>query len=115
MNNTPNKAEVAKSKAHDLKNLLSYQAGAVVSRTVISKKAGTVTVFSFDREQGLSTHSAPFDALVYVIQGEAKITIAGVSRKVKAGEFIILPANEPHALKALKRFKMMLVMIKSQS
>lgn len=72
-----------------------------------------MTIFAFDQEQGLSEHTAPFDALVYIIDGEAKITIAGQDHILKQGEMIIMPANKPHALKALKRFKMMLVMIKS--
>jgi quercetin dioxygenase-like cupin family protein len=85
----------------------------VVSKTVIAKEAGTVTLFAFDRGQGLSTHSAPFDALVYILDGEARITISGRSLRVKAGDMVIMPADKPHALKAVKRFKMMLVMVKS--
>ena len=105
--------EVLLSKAVGLAALVNYQAGAVVSKTVIAKKAGTVTVFAFDRGQGLSTHSAPFDALVQILDGEARITIAGKGMNVKKGEMIIMPADKPHALKANKRFKMMLVMVKS--
>jgi quercetin dioxygenase-like cupin family protein len=104
---------VLMSKAIDMAALVSYQEGAVVSKTVIAKKTGTVTVFAFDKGQGLSTHSAPFDALVQILDGEAKITIAGKPLKVGEGEMVIMPANKPHALKALKPFKMMLVMVKS--
>jgi quercetin dioxygenase-like cupin family protein len=96
-----------------LDGLIVYQEGAVVSRTVIDKPAGTVTVFAFDKGQGLSEHTAPFDALVNVIDGEAEITISGRPLRVKKGEMLIMPANDPHALKAVTRFKMMLVMIKS--
>jgi quercetin dioxygenase-like cupin family protein len=95
-----------------LAGLLDYQEGAVVSRTVIDKKTGTVTVFAFDQGQGLSEHTAPFDALVYVLDGEAMITVAGVESRVAAGEMLIMPASKPHALRAAKRFKMMLVMIR---
>ncbi len=84
-----------------------------MSRTLIDKKAGTVTLFSFDEEQGLSEHTAPFDALVYIIDGAAEIIISGKPNKLKTGEMIIMPANKLHALKAVKRFKMLLVMIKS--
>lgn len=95
------------------KDLVAYDKGAVVSRTIIEKKTGTVTIFSFDKGQGLSEHTAPFDAMVEVLDGEAEIFIAGKPHKVKAGEFIIMPANKPHALKAVKKFKMALVMIRS--
>jgi len=104
---------VLMSKAIGLAGLLNYQDGAVVSKTVISKKTGTVTVFAFDKGQGLSTHSAPFDALVQILEGEARITISGKGLKVVEGEMVIMPANKPHALKAVKPFKMMLVMVKS--
>lgn len=101
------------ARAFSLADLVDYQEGAVVSRTVIAKPTGTVTVFSFDKGQGLSTHSAPFDALVVILDGEARITISGKAHKVSKGEMIIMPANKPHALKANKPFKMMLVMVKS--
>jgi len=96
-----------------LKDLVEYQAGAVVSRTVIDRKTGTVTLFAFDREQGLSEHTAPFDAMVYLLDGAAEITISGKSFALKAGEMIIMPANEPHSLKAVEKFKMLLIMIRS--
>jgi len=92
--------------------MVDYQEGSVVSREVISKPAGTVTVFAFDAGQGLSEHTAPFDALVQVIDGEAEIRISGHPHHLKAGEMIIMPAGEPHALKAIGRFKMLLVMIR---
>jgi quercetin dioxygenase-like cupin family protein len=93
--------------------LVSYQSGAVVSRTIVDQKAGTVTLFAFDRGQSLSEHSAPFDALVFGLDGEAEITIDGRPHRVQAGEMIIMPAGRPHSLKAAAPFKMALVMIKS--
>ena len=99
--------------AAKLNDLISYQGDAVVSRTIIDKKTGTVTLFSFDAGQGLSEHTAPFDALVYICDGEAEVTISGEANRLKEGEMIIMPANEPHALRAIEKFKMMLVMIKS--
>ena len=94
-------------------DLTDYQADSIVSRTIIDKNTGTLTLFAFDEGQGLSEHTAPFDALVYIIDGEAVVTISGKSMPVKTGEMVIMPANQPHALKASHRFKMMLVMIKS--
>ena len=93
-------------------DLLDYQEGSVVSRTLIDKKTGTVTLFAFDEGQGLSEHTAPFDALVHIIDGEAEITISGKGIHMKGGEMVIMPAHEPHALRALKRFKMVLIMIR---
>ncbi len=94
-------------------DLLDYQEGSVVSRTIIDKKTGTVTLFAFDVGQGLSEHTAPFDALVYILDGEAEIVISGKMFRVNAGEMLIMPANEPHALRAAtKQFKMMLIMIR---
>lgn len=106
--NPVNKATVMK-----ILNLADYQEGAIVSRTIIDKKAGTITVFSFDEGQGLSEHVAPYDALVSLLDGEAEITISGKAYMVNAGEMLILPANQPHALRAIKKFKMMLTMIKA--
>ena len=100
------------NKSAKLASLSEYQDGAVVSRTLINKPTGTVTVFSFAEGQGLSEHTAPFDAMVYVIDGTVEITISGTAHKLSAGETIIMPANLPHALKALEKFKMLLVMIK---
>jgi len=93
--------------------MINYQDGAVVSKEIIKKQTGTVTLFAFDQGQGLSEHTAPFDALVYILDGESVITIAGTPHTVKSGQMIIMPANKPHALQAVKRFKMLLVMIKS--
>ncbi|MHA2430684.1 MAG: cupin domain-containing protein [Promethearchaeota archaeon] len=95
--------------------MLDYQEGSVVSRTLIDKNEGTVTLFSFDEDQGLSEHTAPFDALVNVIDGKVKITISKKDYILNKGQMIIMPANEPHALKALERFKMMLIMIKAKN
>ena len=94
-----------------LENLVSYQAGSIVSRTVINRPAGTVTLFAFDRGEKLSEHTAPFDALVQVLDGAVEITISGKPYRLKKGEVIIMPAGEPHSLKAAERFKMLLVMI----
>ena len=96
-----------------LVDLADYQEGSIVSRTIIDKKTGTVTFFAFDKGQGLSEHTAPFDALVYLLDGEAEIVISGKPFRLKAGEMLIMPANDPHALKAIKRFKMILTMIRS--
>jgi len=95
-----------------LNKLVDYQAGAVVSKEIIRKEKGTVTLFAFDKAQGLSEHTAPFDALVYVFDGEAEVFISGKPFCLKAGEMIIMPANKPHALKAKEPFKMLLVMIR---
>lgn len=95
-----------------LKDLVSYQENSIVSRTIIDKEVGTVTLFAFDEGQGLSEHTAPFDAMVYVIEGEVEITISGKPYHLKEGDMIVMPANEPHALKALKKFKMLLIMIR---
>ncbi len=97
----------------NLSDLVKYQENTVVSSEIIKKDAGTVTVFAFDKGQGLSEHTAPFDALVSIIDGQAKITISGTPFVVKEDEMIIMPANKPHSLKAMEKFKMLLVMIKS--
>jgi quercetin dioxygenase-like cupin family protein len=96
-----------------LEGMIDYQDLSVVSKEIIKKDTGTVTLFAFSKGQGLSEHTAPFDAMVTVLDGEAEISIDGKPIPVKAGEMIIMPANIPHALKAVERFKMMLVMIKS--
>ncbi len=102
-----------KAQAAVLASLITYQNGSVVSRTIIDKTAGTVTLFAFDEGEGLSEHTAPYDALVYVFDGEADIVISGKHVRVKQGEMTIMPANESHALKAVKKFKMLLVMVRS--
>jgi quercetin dioxygenase-like cupin family protein len=96
-----------------LQGMVDYQEGTVVSRTLIDKKTGTVTLFAFSEGQGLSEHTAPFDALVQILDGEVQITISGKPFTLKSGEMIIMPANEPHALKAVGKFKMLLTMIRS--
>ncbi len=96
----------------NLSDLARYQENAVVSSEVIKKDTGTITVFAFDKGQGLSEHTAPFDALVYIIDGQAEVTISGKLFTVKKGEMIIMPANKPHSMKAVEKFKMFLVMIK---
>ena len=101
------------AKAAVLADLVSYQDGSVVSRTLIDKKTGTVTLFAFDINQGLSEHTAPYDALVSVLEGEVEVAISGKPVMLKQGEATIIPANEPHALTAKTRFKMLLTMIKS--
>jgi len=106
------KKEPLTAKVIDMARLVEYQTGSVVSRAVIQKKTGTVTLFAFDDGQGLSEHTAPFDALVCILDGQAEIIISGNASILKKGEMIIMPANEPHALKALNPFKMMLVMIR---
>jgi len=96
-----------------LVDLVSYQLDSIVSKTLIERKTGTVTLFAFDTGQGLSEHTAPFDALVYLLDGEAEVVISGKTQNFKEGDFIIMPANKPHALNARKRLKMLLIMIKS--
>jgi quercetin dioxygenase-like cupin family protein len=105
MNNDP--------KSKSLVDMVDYQKEAVVSKTIIEKKTGTVTLFAFDQGQGLSEHTAPFDALVQVLDGEVEIKISGNPFHLKQGEMIIMPANKPHALKAVRQFKMLLTMIRS--
>ena len=101
-------AQVAKTP-----ELVQYQDGAVVSREIVKKPTGTVTIFAFDEGQGLSEHTAPFDALVQLVEGDAEIIISGQPHRVQGGEMILMPAGQPHALKALKPFKMILTMIRS--
>jgi len=97
----------------NVKDLLAYQKGAIVSKTLVEKETGTVTLFAFDQDQALSEHTAPFDALVQVTDGRAEILIAGIPHRVSAGEMLVMPANHAHALKALTPFKMILTMIRS--
>ena len=96
-----------------LTDLADYQEGSVVSRTIMDKKTGTVTFFAFDEGQGLSEHTTPFDALVYLLEGEGEIVISGKPILLKDGEMVIMPANQPHALRAIKKFKMILTLIRS--
>ena len=105
-------------KILDIQGMVDYQDGAVVSKTLLDKKTdgkkvGTITLFAFDKGQGLSEHTAPFDASVFILDGNAEVTTAGKPHEVNEGEMLIMPANKPHALKAVKKFKMLLVMIRS--
>ena len=101
-----------KSEVQKLTGLVEYQEGTIVSRTIINKDNGTVTIFAFDKDQALSEHTAPFDALLQVLDGKVEVLISGKKHYLATGEMIIMPANEPHAVKAVIKFKMMLFMIK---
>ena len=101
------------ARVSKLDDLIDYQQGSIVSCTLIDKKTGTITMFAFDENQGLSEHTAPYDALVYVIDGEVEINISGKPLTLRKGEITVMPANEPHALTAKTKFKMLLTMIKS--
>ena len=109
----PSGADSLVGRVADLAGLVEYQEGAVVSRMVVNKSSGSVTVFAFDAGQGLSEHTAPFDAMVYLLDGEAEVAISGRPLHLKAGDMVIMPAHQPHALKALSKFKMLLVMLAS--
>lgn len=100
-------------QALEVLELIQYQEGSVVSRTVADKPVGTVTVFAFDEGQGLSEHTAPYDAIVHIIDGETEIKISDKTVKAKAGEMVIMPAGQPHSLKAITKFKMILIMIRA--
>ena len=113
MKNKMKNKDKLKAQVLKLAGLIDYQEGSVVSREIISKKTGTVTLFAFDQGQGLSEHTAPFDALVYCVDGETEVTISGNPIRLKEGEMVIMPAHEPHALKAIQRFKMLLIMIRA--
>lgn len=105
--------EDLKGRVLELANLLDYQEGSVVSRELLRLKTGTLTVFAFDKGQGLSEHTAPFDATALGIAGEAEVTISGTPHSLKTGELLIMPAHEPHALEAVEPFKMLLIMIRT--
>ncbi|MEW6008753.1 MAG: cupin domain-containing protein [Candidatus Omnitrophota bacterium] len=107
------KNNLEKAKVLDLVLLIDYSKESIVSKTLLNNKCGTLTLFAFDIGQGLSEHTAPFDAVVQILEGEAMVYIRGKSNKVRANQMIIMPANIPHALKAKKRFKMLLSMIRS--
>ncbi|MDK1030862.1 MAG: cupin domain-containing protein [Planctomycetia bacterium] len=102
------------AEAADLLGLVQYAEAAVVSRTIVENNAGTLTLFAFDAGQGLSEHSAPFDAVVQILDGEAELTIGGAPVRAVAGQLVIMPANVPHSLKATKRFKMLLTMLREK-
>ncbi len=106
--------EQIKGTPFDLAGNISYAPGSVVSQTLINKQTGTLTLFAFDTGQGLSEHTAPFDAVVYILDGRAEITIGGEVRSVETGQMLLMPANIPHALHARERFKMLLVMIRGE-
>lgn len=106
-------SEVAVSEAINLLNLISYQEGAIVSRMIVSRETGNVTLFAFDEAQGLSEHTAPFDALVQVLEGEVEVSVDSKPLRVKPGDIVLMPAHHPHALKAITKFKMLLTMIRS--
>lgn len=108
-----NQNESSIGQALTINDLTAYQPGSVVSRTLIDKKIGTLTLFAFDQGQGLSEHTAPYDAFVQVLDGSATITIGGKEQQVDAGQMIIMPANVPHSLRAEQPFKMLLVMIRA--
>lgn len=110
---TDNQSEGFIGKVLDACGLIEYQTGSVVSKTILDKKTGTVTLFAFDKGQGLSEHTAPFDALVYIVDGKVEVLIDGKPHCLKQGETIIMPANVPHALRAVEQFKMLLTMIRS--
>ena len=112
-NEKQEKTRHGKKRVARLADLVSYQEGSIVSRTLIEKKTGTITVFAFDEGQALSEHTVPYDALVHLLHGEGEVTVSGKVYHLKEGEMIIMPANRPHALKATKRFKMILTMIKT--
>lgn len=101
------------ARAVSLLSLVEYQTGSIVSREIVKGAKGKVMVFAFDEGEGLSEHTSPFDALVQLLEGEAEITVSGVPHTLKAGELILMPAQQPHALKAVRRFKMMLTMLRS--
>lgn len=106
------KRDELKGKVLSLKDLVQYQDGTVASRMIINRKAGSITLFSFDESEGLSEHTAPYDATVTILEGECEVWVQGTTTKMRAGETIIFPANVPHALSAITKFKMMLVMIR---
>ncbi len=108
-----NAGGIEPARALPLAGLVEYAEGSVVSRTIVDKEQGTLTLFAFDERQGLSEHAAPFDAYVLVLDGEAKLTIGGKGVTVRAGEVVLMPANVPHAVRAERRFKMLLTMIRA--
>ncbi|MBI3985994.1 MAG: cupin domain-containing protein [Lentisphaerae bacterium] len=107
-------ADTLKAKAIPLAGHIKYSGKSIVSKTLVDRKAGTLTLFAFDAGQGLSEHTAPYDAVVEIIEGEAELIIAGKTVKAGAGDLVIMPAKVPHAVRAVKRFKMLLIMIRSE-
>ena len=111
---TENAAAAKTTEVRELGDMLKYQEGAIVSRVLLKNQGGTVTFFAFDAGEGLSEHTAPFDALVFITEGEADVSVARESFRVRAGETITLPANRPHALLAITKFKMLLIMVRAE-
>ena len=111
--NSTTVAEISGAEAFSLQGLVNYQDGAVVSRAILKREKGNVTIFAFDEGQGLSEHTSPFDALVQAVEGEAEVTVAGRPIAMKTGDVVLLPADKPHAVRAITRFKMVLTMIRS--
>lgn len=107
------KSERLSAKVVVLKELIDYQEASIVSRALVDKKKGTVTLFAFDENQGLSEHTAPYDALIFIVEGETEVAIQNKPYRLKEGELIIIPANKPHTLKAISKFKMLLIMIRA--
>ena len=112
MPNDTKETKFTPAQAANARTLVEYQSGSIVSREILKKATGRVTLFAFDAEEGLTEHTSPFDALVQILEGEAEITIAGKPHRVTEGELILMPTNQPHAVKALKRFKMILTMLR---
>ena len=110
---TQSKREMPIAEVVRLIDLVNYQEGAVVSRTLVNRPTGTVTLFAFDEGQGLSEHTAPFDAVAHLLEGKAEIAVSGKPLRTAEGEAVLMPANQPHSLKALSKFKMLLTMIRS--
>jgi quercetin dioxygenase-like cupin family protein len=107
-------AVAVKGKPFDLTESVTYAIGSVVSKTLLKKETGNLTLFSFDKGQGLSEHTSPYDAVVYILDGEAKISIGGEEQTVRTGQMLIMPADVPHALQADTQFKMLLIMIRGK-
>lgn len=101
------------TKSQNINQTINYQEGSVVSKEIVNKPTGTITLFAFDKEQGLSEHTAPYDALVIVTDGTAEIAVSHVKHNVQTGEMLLIPKNEPHSLKAIEQFKMLLTMIRT--
>lgn len=110
---SPAKAEIPAAQPVSLADLVNYQDGSIVSRVLVGREAGTITLFAFDEEQALSEHTAPFDALVQMLKGEMNISIDGTPLSVKTGNVVLMPAHHPHALRAIAKSKMLLTMIRS--
>ena len=108
------KSQIRSGEALDVVTLVDYGQGAIVSRTILDNNAGTITLFSFDEGQGLSEHTAPFDALVQVLDGQGEFIVGGKAHNVRAGQVLLMPANVPHAVKAARRFKMLLTMLRAK-